>query len=339
MTEQLAADAPGDEGKAAFMAAYDKATTEPIVDVEPVEAKPTEPVEAKSVEPTEPVASEPVEAVAEEPPVIEAPSFMPEGIRKHWAAMPEEARDALSKSQQGMSQRLAEATRLAQGLDPIKNVLVKAAEEIPNLKGMRPDQVAAEVMGLARISAEFNTKPVETLMGLIDKHGMREAIRAAIGGDAPAAQAQEALHKEIAGLKAQLARIGDPGYLEEQFSTMTERRSATDAVRAFAEKAEHWAAVEGRIPMLIQAVQEKLGATATLEAVLRDAYELAVNIYLPDKAKAPAAVEAAAPPDPARAKAALQAKAVNIGGKVESASRPLTERQVFDAAWDRANRR
>lgn len=327
-----------DTEQAAFFAAYDKATGgEPVVDAPEVAQEATaaapEPV-AQAETPVE--AEAPVEAVPEVP---EAPTYLPEDVRKHWATLPEDAREALSTSQKRMSERLAEAQKLVIGLDPIKGALVTAAKEMPHLANMKPAQIASEMLELAKVSAQFNRAPVETLVGLIDKHNMRDAIRQVLGGNPEAGQQTAAMAKEIADLKAQLSRVADPEYLREQVAAVSTQERVFETVTSFQREAEHWADVEDRIPMLIPAVKAKLGETAPPAAVLKEAYELAVNLYLPEKAKAATSAEPVAPPDPARAKAAIQAKAVNITGKVESKPRELSEREAFFAAYDRANRR
>jgi hypothetical protein len=282
---------------------------------------------------------DPVEVEAKPEPV-EAPTDIPGALRKHWATLDPEARDAIVASQREMSRKTSEAVKLAQGLDPIKNVLVKAAKEMPNLAGMRPEQVATEVFNLAQISAKFNSNPVETLVGLIDKHNMRDAIRQVLGGAPAEGQQTGALQQKIAALEAQLARVADPEYLREQVSAVTTQERVMTDVQSFAQSAEHWDALEPHIPQFIQIARGKLGESAPARDVLAAAYDYAVQIYLPDaKAKAVAAVEAAPVPDPEKAKAAIQAKSVNVTGRTEGKPKEMTEDERLSAAYDRAQRK
>lgn len=326
----------------AFSAAYDKAVgDEPITTDEPEEAAPEAVVEALTPDTPkeEPEAEETAEAEEEAAPVPEAPTYLPEALRKHWAALPEDAREAVDKSQRGMSDKLAEASRIVQGLAPIQGAIVQAAREMPHLKDMRPDQVAGEIFELAKISAQFNAKPVETLMGLIDKHNMRDAIRQYIGGNPEAGQASAATASEIASLKAEVARLSNPEYLRDQIASVSTQERAVETVTTFMKDAEHWAAVEDHIPVLIPAIRAKLGDAAPPAALLKEAYELAVSIYLPDKVKPQAGAEPAPVVNPARAEAAKAAKAVNITGKVEGKPRAMSERESFFDAYDRAARK
>lgn len=319
----------------AFSAAYDKAAGDEPATVEPVEVVEA-PADAAPVVLEEPKP----ESVVEEPkPAPEAPSYLPEEVKKHWGTMPEEVRDAISKSQRGMSDKLAETSRLVQGLGPIQNAVVQAAKEMPHLANMRPDQIAGEMLELAKISAQFNSKPVETLVGLIDKHNMRDAIRHVLGGNPDGAAAAAASAKELSDLRAEVARLSNPDFFRDQVAQINTQERAFEAVTTFMKDAEHWAAVEDRIPVLIPVVKAKLGETAPPAALLKEAYELAVSMFLPDKVKPVAAVEAAPVADPARAKAAVAAKAVNITGKVEGAPRKQSEREAFFEAYDRAARK
>lgn len=302
-------------------AAYDRIAT-----VEPVEAEAPAEVEAP-----EPEAK---------PEPVETPSDIPAGLRKHWATMDPEARDAVLNSQREMGRKTSDAMRLVKGLEPIQNVLVKAARELPNLANMRPEQVADEVFSLAQISAKFNANPVQTLVGLIDKHGMRDAIRQVLGGAQAEGQQTGALVQKIADLEAKLAKVSDPEYFREQVSAVTTETAVMGDVHSFAQSAEHWEAVEPHMPQLIKIAQEKLGKSASAKDVLAAAYDYALQIYLPDaKAKAVAAVEAAPVPDPEKAKAAIQAKSVNITGRTEGKAKAMTEDELLSSAYDRAQRK
>ncbi|MGL5733352.1 MAG: hypothetical protein ACRCYS_00680, partial [Beijerinckiaceae bacterium] len=134
------------EAEPDYGAVYDKLTAEG-----PVEA------ESEAVEAVE--APDDVEAPAE---AVEAPTDVPVALRKHWSAIPEEARDAVLSSQREMSRKLSDMGRQVQGIGPIRDVLVSAVKDLPALGNMKPEQVAQEVVSLAKISADFRTKPLET---------------------------------------------------------------------------------------------------------------------------------------------------------------------------------
>ena len=274
-----------------------------------------------------------------EAPVVEAPTDVPVALRKHWQAMDPEAREAIVTSQREMSRKLSDMGREVQGLSPIKSVLVQAAKEMPGLANMRPDEVASQVFQLAKISNDFKTKPLDTFIGLAKQHGMVDALRQALGGNAEGATNTAAMQQEIIALKEQLSRAVNPDFIREQVSAVTMQERLTADVQAFAAEHEHWADVEGVIPEFIPAIKAAM-PNASAKDVLARAYDFALQAYRPDlKAKAQAAVKAADVPDPERAKAAIQAKSVNVTGKVSGEARKMTEEEILSAAYDRATRK
>jgi hypothetical protein len=297
--------------------------------------------ETAEAEPVAEAPAEPEAAPEAEPEAEPAPTDLPAGVKAAWGNLPPEAREAVTHAHREMSRKLAEQTRFVNGLNPIRDVLAQAAQELPNLANMRPEQVAAEVMELARVSRDFATKPVETMLGLVRKHGMEQALRQALGGQDVTQEAHQtvALQNEISALKQQLHRVADPEYFRSQVTAVTAETRIIDEVNQFATTAEHWAAVEPHLPLVIPAVQAKLGESASAKDVLAAAYDAALTIYLPElKAQAKAAEEAAAP-DPEKIQAALNAKSVNVRATSSGNTRILTEDEMLSAAYDRAHRK
>lgn len=281
--------------------------------------------EAPAPEAQEPVV-EAQEPVAEVQPV-EVPSDVPAALKKHWQGINEEARTAFIESQREMSRKLGEQGRMMAGIAPIRDALVDAVKDLPQLADMKPEQVAREVMELAKINAQFRANPAQTMLGLIKQHGMEAAVMQALSGQKiEGASENVALKTEIANLKRQLSQVASPDYLRSQMAQFTTETQAMSAVEEFASKAEHWSAVEEKMPAAIQFVQAKLGQGASTKDVLTQAYELAVSQFVPQAAKAPsdAAAEAIVTTDPEKAKAALKAKSVNVSGK-PTANRSLSE--------------
>jgi hypothetical protein len=340
MDTQAAAPAPATEAMSAQVA--EALTTTETTDAEPDygaaydKAAGDAPVEA-----AEP-APEAVEAPAEAEPApeaVEAPTDVPVALRKHWSALPEDARDAVLTSQREMSRKLSDMGRQVQGIAPIRDVLVEAVKTNPAIANMRPEDVARDVMELAQFSAAFKSKPLETFISLANKHGMTDALRQALGGQPQQAQQTATLQNEIAALKQQLARAADPEFIREQVSAVTMQERVLSDVQAFAATQEHWSEVESFMPKVIPLIREAM-PDASGKDVLARAYELALQTYRPElKAKAQAAVEAAAQPDPERTQAALKAKSVNVTARTSGKARELTEEESYAAAYDRAARK
>lgn len=284
------------------------------------------------------------EPVAEPAPVVEpvpeAPSDLPLAIKGKWAEMPAEVRDAVAESHRGMSQKLAEQGRLIQGIAPVRDALSAAAKDIPALMNMRPDQVAVEIMELAKISQQFEMQPVETLIGLMRQHGVEDRVRAALGA-APAQQGQAEFTgamQEIARLKQQLSRVADPAYLQEQIAaSMTQERVLTD-VQTFATGKEHWATLESHLPTFIPLARQTLNEGASAQDVLSQAYDMAVSAFGLKKTPQPA-VEATAVANPEKAEAAKLAKSVNITSRPDGRQREMSDDERLAAAYDRAARK
>ena len=315
------------EAEPDYGAVYDKLTAE-----EPAEA----PKEAKS-EPEK--AVEAPEGVEAAPEAVDAPTDVPVALRKHWTALPEDAREAVLASQREMSRKLSDMGRQVQGISPIRDVLVSAVKELPALGNMKPEQVAQEVVQLAKISADFRSRPLETFLTLAKQHNMTDALRQALGGQPQAAQETATLQNEIRALKDQLSRAADPEFIRQQVSAVTTQERVLSEVQAFAAKQEHWAEVESILPQFIPAIREAMPG-ASEKDVLERAYETALQLKRPDlKAPAKAAVEAAPQPDPERTQAAIQAKSVNVPARTSGKPRELTEEEAYSAVYDRAARR
>lgn len=314
------------EAEPDYGAVYDKLTEE----------QPEAPKEAESA--PEKAIEAPVEAeVAPEP--VDAPTDVPVALRKHWGALPEDAREAVLASQREMSRKLSDMGRQVQGIGPIRDVLVSAVKELPALANMRPEEVAQDVMQLAKMSADFQSKPLETFLALAKQKNMTDALRQALGGQPQAAQETATLQNEIRALKQQLARAADPDFIRQQVSAVTMQERVLSEVQAFAAKQEHWAEVEPLLPQFIPAIREAMPG-ASEKDILARAYETALHLKRPDlKAPAKAADQAAAQPDPERTQAAIQAKSVNVPARTTGKPRELTEEEAYSAVYDRAARR
>lgn len=324
--EAVVSEPSATEAEPDYGAVYDKLTAEA-----PIEAEPA-PAEAE-------VAPEQVETAPAPEAAVEAPTDVPTALRKHWATLPEDARDAVLTSQREMSRKLSDMGRQVQGISPIKDVLVNASRDLPALMNMRPDQVAQEVVVLAKAVADFRTKPLETFMSLAKEHNMIDALRQALGGQGQAAQDTAAMQTELRHMKDQLARAANPDFIREQVSAITMQERALSEVTEYAAGKEHWAEVEEDLPAFISAAQ-RARPDASHKDVLDLAYDLALQAKRPDlKAPAKTAVEAVPQPDPERAKAAIEAKSVNITGRTAGKPRELTEEEAYDAAWNRAQRK
>lgn len=164
-----------------------------------------------------------------------------------------------------MGNRLADQGRYIQALNPIKDVLVQAAQEIPNLMNMKPEQVASEIMVLAKVSRDLQEKPLETLMGIVQKRGLGAQMAAALSGQPPANDEKQVsdLKNHISALEKRLEQVSDPNYFRSQVTQITAESQTESLVSEFAATAEHWAEIEPHIPTYIPIVRSELGQNAS----------------------------------------------------------------------------
>jgi hypothetical protein len=323
-------DTPTPEGLGdadAMGALFDKLTAE---GVEPE----GEAVEAEAPQ-EDTTAAEPEKAPEPEPEAkpepVAAPTELPGPIKAQWATMTPEARDAVMSAHREMNNRLAETGRVAAAARPIYDTLVKAAQEMPALQNMRPDQIAADVFELAKTADALARDPVGTLLKVAEKHGAVEALRQKLGGQEATDRTPE-LVQEIRSLKAQLAQVADPTALEQRVMQTMTMRETERVVQEYASKADHWSAVEAVMPQYVQIAQNRLGVSASAKDVLDAAYDMAIHADPELRAKVAVPV---AQPDPKRVEGQVRAKSVNVVSRDSGKPRPATQRQAYEDVWDR----
>lgn len=264
----------------------------------------------------------------------EAPSNLPYEVRQHWAEMPEGAREAVTAAHKELSEKLTEQGRIVSGLKPIRDTLVEMVQEIPEMSGMKPEDVAAEMKSLAQVSQAFNRDPLGAIMGLARQHGLEHALAQQFGGQQPGGEYVNALQQRVNELEGYLQQM-NPDNLFQEFERRTTERSVLEKVNEFANSAEAWGQVEEHMPAAIDFVKRTLGGDASPEKVLETAYELAIERLAPEaKAKLSAAEQAAEQRDPERAEAASKAKSVNVNGARTGRKRAMSEREMLSAKYD-----
>ena len=277
------------------------------------------------------------EEEAEQEPSVEAPSDVPYAIKQHWKDIPETARDAILESQREMGRKLADQGRQVQGIAPIRDVLTRAVQDLPALANMKPEAAAEQIFELAKMSNDFTSNPVDTLMGYIKKHNLSVPMARALAGQPQTNQGAPELQNEIKRMNREIERISDPKYMREHLESFNNETQVHSSVQEFASTAKHWRAVEDHMPAAIQYVQATLSSDASPKDVLSKAYDLAVSQFVPDaKARTGvAADEAARPIDPERSKAAMKAKSVNVQSRSSGKARNMSEDELLSATFDK----
>lgn len=298
--------------------------------------------EAEPETPSEPVEEAPAEeqpveeSKAEAPPV---PSDIPRQLKQHWNDLPEDARTSIEDFARETNRKLSDQGRMVQGIAPIRDALTEAVKDFPQMADMKPADIAKEVFDLAKVSASFQDKPVETMMGLIDKHGLREQMQAVLAGQ-PVRDEVTPLKQELASLKRVLQKYDNPDYIRAQVTAVKTEQDTLSEVQQFAASADHWGDVEDKLPPYVEFMRAEMGQDASAKDVLEAAYDLAVSRIVPQQEKAPepATDQVADIVDPEKAQAALKAKSVNVRSK-PSTPRALSEDEVLAQAWDKSQKR
>lgn len=311
-------------------AMFDKLTADEGVTLEEAEAHTEEDAPAQ----------EEVAAEEAKPEPVAAPPDLPATIKAKWGDMTPEVQEAVLASQRDLSRKLADQGRIVQASRPVYDVLVQAAQELPSLQNMTPDQIAQDVFAMAKIQHNMNNDPVKTLMGIAQQYGVTDSLRQMMGA-APATDADTArasMAQEIANLRNQLQQSTNPAMIDARISQFAASRDVETTVTSYAATKENWSAVENVIPTMIPLAKARLGEGASAKDVLEAAYDMAVYADPDLRAKVMTAATAPAKPDPARTAAQLAAKSVNVTSR-PGAAKQRTEDQIYGDIWDAAQNR
>jgi hypothetical protein len=279
---------------------------------------------------------------------VEAPSYLPQEVRDAWKDIPATARDALARSQQDMSARLADMGRRAKGFEPIQEVVTRAAQEFPELMNMTPDKIAQDAFTMMQTRAQLMRDPVNTLIQVAQQSGALEALAQRLGGQGQQSVTNEPqppqtvatagleadLRGQIQALTQQVQNITNPAAIDSAVSNAIQERDTQTQITDFAATKEHWAAVETDIPHFIPAAQNIKGPGASHTDILGAAYDMAINAR-GLMAPAPAPAKADPAPAPKRTEAVIKAKSVTLNSG-EGKDAPISEMEALGNAYDRA---
>lgn len=312
-------EAPTEEQMDAELdAVFDK-----LQDDEPDTSDTSDSPEAEELEEAKEEATEEAEPV-EEP----APTDLPAGVRDAWKDMPEAARKAVQESHREMAAKTRDMGRMVKGLEPIQDVLVQAARDLPAMANKTPEVVAAEIFELAKYAQKLDENPRAAL----------EEIAKARGVDLgqPAQEGERGLLDKVAKLERDLAEAkaaADPARITQEVTASLEQERQVQAVNEFASSKADWSEVEDKVPAAVQYVMATNEGLSHRD-ILEQAYLLAGGQHSaqPKAKEDPAPSQAPESPAPDKAKAA---KSVNVSSQ-PTRKRVLTEDEMLDAVYDRA---
>lgn len=265
-----------------------------------------------------------------------------ENVKQAWEKAPAELRKFVAEREQELQGRLSDHGRQVSVYKPIQEILDRNGGYFdPNTgKKMADGKVvtpAQAIEYLFNVQQSMDKAPVETIMSIIDGYGIRDKIAGVFGQTVQ--QGESELRQEIAGLKQMLASVHNSANIDDRINQRLQERDATTAAneelsRLSADKPLYSEIPEKRMVTFINDAWDRLGATASKEAVFNLAYDMAVNADPDLRAKA-AAAKPAAPKDTGKVDAAKRANSVNIPSTASGKARVLSEDEELAAVYDR----
>jgi hypothetical protein len=283
------------------------------------------------------------EAVAGDPPPasdVPLPSNW-SGMDEVWAKIPADVRGPIAAHAQKLHATLSEQGRKLSGYGSIQAVFDEYPEYFDGRSkdsAGNPITPAFGIRYLMSVQKAMDVNPAATLLNIADQYGARDALVAILSGKASPAQYQ----RQQAPQQAVPSTADIEALVRRAVSSMTAEEQIAKAVTDFAADSTrpHYAAVEAEIPDFIPLAIKRLGDTATNNAVLSLAYDMAVHsrpeLRSAVTAAKPAAVDAG---DPVRTEKAQRAASVNVTSTSSGKTRTLTEEEELGDAYDKAKAR
>lgn len=263
-------------------------------------------------------------------------------VKGAWEKTPAEVRAFVAAREQELQGRLSDHGRQLSTFKPLQEVLEKNGKYFDPATGAKIDgkvvTPAQAVEYLFNVQRDMDANPVQTIMAIVDRYGIRDKIAATFGQTVQ--QGESELRQEIAGLKQMLASVGNPANLDDRINQKFQERdqqstAAEELTRLSADKPLYSEIPETDMVESIHKARRKLGEAASKEAVFNLAYDMAVHADPDLRAKAAAAPKAAAPKDAGKVEAAKRAVGVNIPSTQSGKGRTLTEDEELAAVFDR----
>ena len=269
-----------------------------------------------------------------------APAHLPQAIKAHWDAMPEDARKAWAAHVTETDRKFGEQGKVLGQIKPFHDEMSAALAKFPEFKSLSPAEMAVGAARLAAVQIELNKNPVGTLLSLAKQYGVGTQLAQIFSGQEvkPADQTAVALERKISDLEAKLAKVSSPETIRGEISRTMSEKDAENVAKEFAAGKDYWADVEAKLPTFIKLVLETSGQDRLMTEILADAYDMAINADPAVRAKirAAEAKAQAAQPDPKRTEAARKAASINVKSTANGKERSMTEEEAMGSAYDRA---
>jgi hypothetical protein len=303
---------------------------------------------AATTETTEPLEGGEGEAAAvaetSTPEAVEVP--LPSnwrGLEDTWAKIPGELRESIKAHEDKLHQTLSQQGQALSAYKPIGDVIQKYGDYFDGrTAAYKPAEAVDYLFNLQR---QMDANPINTLLEIADSYELRPKLAEMFGGQAGGGQQTDnnsVLLAEINQLKTIIRGMGDPSKIDERITSKLheERQSkeVEDEISRVSKDMPLYAEIpETDLVHFINRSWAKLGETASREAVLKSAYDMAINADPDLRAKA-AAVRTAAAGDPERVAAAKRANSTNIRSTSSGKGRELTDDELLGQVFDKNQR-
>ncbi len=252
------------------------------------------------------------------------------GLDAEWAQIPAEVQAKIATHQAAQHSRLTEQGRQISTYKPIFDA-VEQHRDVLDYHRMEDGSAvppAFAVDFLFKAQRQLDANPIGGLIEIADRYGVREHLAAALTGQIPIPQTPQ----QPAGMSpADIQRI-----VQESLSEEAQVRALNDELSRLSKDKPLYAEIpEPEMVHYIHRARDRLGETATKEAVFDLAYDMAVNADPTLRAKA--AATKVAPSNSQQTADARRAASINVTSTSSGKARQLTEDELLAAEYDRIN--
>ncbi|UXS69165.1 hypothetical protein FY145_01065 [Agrobacterium tumefaciens] len=255
-----------------------------------------------------------------------------------WGKIPEDVKEDLRAHQEELHKTLSQQGQALSTFKPVMDVFSNYKEYFGGGSGnYKPHEAVDYLFNLQR---QMDDNPIETLMTIADTYELRPQLQQMFGGTGEGGNANtETLLKTISRLESTIREMSDPSRIDERITTKLSEDREVKEIDDLLGRTSKDMPLYDQIPepdlvSFIHMAKQKLGGSASKEAVLKRAYDMAVNADPDLRAKA-AALTSAADNDPAKVAAAKRANATNLRSTSSGRGRELTEEEELAAVYDK----
>lgn len=262
------------------------------------------------------------------------------GKEELWGKIPADLREPIRAHQQELHKTLSQQGQALSAYKPLSDVLMNYKEYFGGEKGNYKPHEAMEY--LFNMQRKMDTNPIETLMEIADSYDLRPHLQQMFGGTSEGGQSttanETALLAKIGQLENTIKQMGDTSRIDERISQRLNEDRELGEVDSLLGRLSPDMPLLDDIPepdlvSFIHMSKQKLGGAASKEAVLKRAYDMAINADPDLRAKA-AALKTAASANPEQVAAAKRANQANLRSTSTGRTRQLTQEEELGAVYD-----